>query len=161
MRRRGWMLAIAPLILVSCGGDGPVEPSRANTAPAASADPNRVVLPAGSPQRKLVRVEAAGTAKIPVDLIVAPGKIEINPNRTSRVVLPLPGRIAAVNVLLGDSVTQGQPLVTVDSPDAYSALAAYRGARSEIRQLEAAVKKAETDVERLTALHEHRAVAQK
>jgi membrane fusion protein, heavy metal efflux system len=161
MRKRQWLLVLLPLALLSCAGENRPAPGRAEPTPAVAKDPNRIALAADSPQRRLIRVEAATTAEIPLDLIVAPGKIEINPNRTSRVVLPLPGRIAAVNVLLGDAVEQGESLLTVDSTEAYSALAGYREARSEIRQLEAAVKKVSSDVDRLTALHEHRAVALK
>ena len=38
---------------------------------------------------------ACVTADLPTDEVVAPGKIEANPNRVSKVVLPVAGRVTA------------------------------------------------------------------
>jgi len=122
---------------------------------------DKIILPPGSPKLDHIRVAKVETAQIPEALIVAPGKIEINPNRMARVFAPLPGRVTSVKVRLGDAVQQGQPLLTIESPEAYVAMAAYRQAQSSLRESKAALAKAQADLDRLQALYEHKAAAQK
>jgi len=76
-------------------------------------------------------------------------------------VLPVPGRIVKVMVKLGDSVTQGQAVVEIESPMVGEAESAYIQAEASVRQAELAITKADADLARLTDLFEHQAVAQK
>jgi len=69
--------------------------------------------------------------------------------------------VRKVLVKLGDSVTEGQPVVIIESTDAHAALAAYRQASARLRQAESALAKCERDLLRLRDLYEHRAVALK
>ena len=48
--------------------------------------------------------------------VVAPGKIEANPNGSRKSSLPLPGRIVNVFVHLGDSVKQGRAAAHTGKP---------------------------------------------
>jgi cobalt-zinc-cadmium efflux system membrane fusion protein len=114
-----------------------------------------------SPQLTRIRVSAAGTAAIPVDELVAPGKVELNPGRVSRVVLPVPGRIREVLVALGDSVVQGQPVVRLESQEVSAVQSALRQAQANERQGKATVAKAEADLARAKDLLAGRAIAQK
>ena len=104
---------------------------------AAAAPAGTVVIPAGSPKLREIRVGQVVTRAIPTDEIVSPGKIEVNPNRVSRIVLPVTGRITSVLVRLGDAVRQGQPLLTIESPDADSAESAYLQAQAAVTQARA------------------------
>jgi cobalt-zinc-cadmium efflux system membrane fusion protein len=98
---------------------------------------------------------------LPTDEIVAPGKIEANPNRVSKVVLPVTGRIADVFVMTGDAVAKGQPLLTIVSPDADSAMSAFLGAQAGVTQAQSALSKAQADFDRASDLFEHNAIARK
>jgi cobalt-zinc-cadmium efflux system membrane fusion protein len=106
-------------------------------------------------------VAPVGTRTLPSDEVTAPAKIEANPNRVGHAVLPAPGRIVRVMVKLGDFVTQGQPVVSVESSAVSEAEAAYIQADASVRQAELALTKAEADSFRLNDLLEHQAVAQK
>jgi cobalt-zinc-cadmium efflux system membrane fusion protein len=122
---------------------------------------NCIVLPAGSPKLRRIRVEPARMTMFPVDEVVAPGKVEVNPNRVSRVVMPVPGRVREVLVKLGDAVADGQPLLLVDSPEAGASLSAYRQAQAQLRQANSALSKAEKDLSRQRELYDHGAAAVK
>ncbi len=115
-----------------------------------------------------IRVEPVTVERVPRDEVVAPGKVELDPNRIARIMLPLPGRITEVRVRVGDAVRAGQSLVTLESPDVAEAIGALRQAeanlvqaRAGLAQAEAALAKAEQDAERAKDLYEHRAIAQK
>jgi cobalt-zinc-cadmium efflux system membrane fusion protein len=120
-----------------------------------------IVVPAESPQSKQLRVGPVEVANIPADEVVAPGRVISNPNRISRVLPPVGGRVLTVMVKFGDHVEQGQPLLTMDSVDADAAVSAYLQAESTERQTKAALQKAETDFQRSSDLYEHKAVAEK
>jgi cobalt-zinc-cadmium efflux system membrane fusion protein len=120
-----------------------------------------VVLPAGSPMLKQIRRERIALKDLPTDEIVAPGKIETNPNRVSKVVLPVAGRVTAVLVKTGDAVSKDQPLLTIQSPDADAAMSAYLSAKATETQSEVALAKAKADLDRTRDLFDHDAVAKK
>jgi cobalt-zinc-cadmium efflux system membrane fusion protein len=124
-------------------------------------DAARIVLPPDSPQLLLLKTEVVQLSEMPVDEVVAPGRVEFDPNRVSRILLPVTGRIERVMVRLGDSVTAGQTLLTVDSPDAEGAVAEWRQATANATQAGASLAKATADEERLSDLLEHRAIARK
>jgi cobalt-zinc-cadmium efflux system membrane fusion protein len=120
-----------------------------------------VKLPPDSPQLQRIRTAVVETAQVPKDEIVAPGKVEMNPNRVSKIGMPVAGRVRQVQVALGDSVTKGQPLLTVDSPDVGAAMSAYRQAEANIAQGKASLAKAEADLVRARDLLANRAIAGK
>lgn len=106
-------------------------------------------------------VEEVRTVPMPGDEVIAPARIEANPNRIGHAVLPVPGRIARLMVKLGDAVQKGDPLVTIESPAITEAETAYAKTGAALRQAELASTKAEADRARLADLFEHQAVAQK
>src|SRR5262249_9045992 len=127
-----------------------------------------IVLPPDSPKLAQLRVEPVQTAKVPVDEITAPCKVDANPNRISRVALPVAGRIVRVNVKLGDSVASGQSLLEIESPDADAAIAGYtqsvhalNQANANLAQFKSALVKAQVDYDRSADLFEHQAIAEK
>jgi len=152
------MLASAGL-LAACSGRRPnapaAAPQRDEAADAA------VVIPADSPKLTQIRIAAVRSEEVPDDEIVAPGRIEANPNRLSRVLLPVPGRISNVLVRLGDRVSAGQSLLAVESPEADAAMSAYLQAEAALGQSKAALLKAQADLERAKDLYAHDAVAKK
>jgi cobalt-zinc-cadmium efflux system membrane fusion protein len=133
----------------------------ADSSSAAPAEPGTVVIPEGSPMLKQIKRATVEVAELPTDEVIAPGKIEANPNRISKIVLPVPGRIMTVLVKTGDAVKKDQPLLTIQSPDADAAMSTFLSAQAAVTQAQAALAKAQADLDRSTDLFEHNAVAKK
>ena len=120
-----------------------------------------LTVPPDSPMLKQIRREQVTDAELATDEVIAPGKIEANPNRVSKIVAPVAGRIARVLVAVGDSVSQGQPLFTIESPDADAAMSTHLQAEAAVIQARATLQKAQADAERARDLFDHNAVANK
>lgn len=97
----------------------------------------------------------------PLNVVTAPGKIEANSNRISRVTLPLPGRITQVLVKFGDSVQQAQSIAILESPEADAAVSGALQAEASVNQARSSFAKADADLERLRDLYENKAIARK
>lgn len=118
-------------------------------------------FPAGSPLLERIHVREVSMQRVALEEVVAPGKVEANPNRISRLTLPVAGRVLRVMVGIGDTVTQGQPLFAVESPEVGAAISAFRQAQARLGQAKASLLKAESDQSRIQDLYAGRAVAQK
>jgi len=133
----------------------------AQTPGAAPQNAALIVIPPDSPQVQQLRVQPVDMVQVPTDEVTAPAKVVLNPNRIARVAIPVPGRVTRLLVALGDAVTQGQPLLSIDSPDAHAAIAAALQAEATERQAKAALVKARADLDRLRELLALQAVAKK
>jgi len=120
-----------------------------------------VVVPPDSPRIKQLRVAEVHARSIVTEEVAAPARIIVNPNRIARVLPFVQGRVLAVLAKLGDTVEQGQPLVTLDSPDADAAISTYLQAEAAERQTAVAVSRTESDLRRARALHEERIMSEK
>jgi membrane fusion protein, heavy metal efflux system len=134
---------------------------QASDPPQPSGVAGSIVLPPDSPILKQLRREPVAAVELATDEVTAPGKIEANPNRISKVAAPVGGRIASVLVRVGDAVRRNQPLFTIESPDADAAMAANLQTAAAVTQARAALEKAQTDVDRTRDLFEHDAIAKK
>jgi cobalt-zinc-cadmium efflux system membrane fusion protein len=156
-------LIFAALLLAACSKKS--EDSAKAAAPTATPDTRAadgsVTIPPDSPKLAEIHVAPVASSAVPFDEVVSPGKIETNPNLVSRVALPLAGRVSAVLVKLGDSVKRGDPLLTLESPDADAAASASLQAQAALTQARANQNKAQSDYDRAKDLFEHNAVAQK
>ncbi|MDP2269138.1 MAG: efflux RND transporter periplasmic adaptor subunit [Archangium sp.] len=83
-------------------------------APAISADARGVTLSPDAPQWKYVELSVAAASPALAPLPV-PGHVELDPQRTAAVGVPLPGRVESVLVRLGARVKQGDRLFSVRS----------------------------------------------
>src|SRR5262245_33114064 len=110
-------IAVCLLFAIAGCGRSPQAATDELAAPAAPTDSGEVRFQPESPQLKRLRVEEVRSEQVPLEEVVAPGKIEANPTHVSRVALPLPGRVKQVMVTIGDAVSQGQPVIALDSPD--------------------------------------------
>jgi membrane fusion protein, heavy metal efflux system len=72
-----------------------------------------------------VVVAAAGRERL-AGVIGATGKVEANADRIAHVSPRIPGKIVSVGASLGDSVSAGQPLATIDSVELGEAISRYR-----------------------------------
>jgi membrane fusion protein, heavy metal efflux system len=152
------ILCCTTLTIAACGSHAATP---ADQPVAIQAGDNTVVIPADSPMLKQIRRERVALRELPTDEVVTPGKLEANPNRVSKVVLPVAGRVTAVLVKVGDAVKKDQPLLMIQSPDADAAMSAYLSARAAEGQAEVALGKAQADADRASDLFEHNAVARK
>jgi len=155
------LLLVSSALNTACGRDGDPAPAAGHISVAPASTAGVIVIPPDSPQLRQLRVAPVGAANLPSDEVTAPGRVIIDPQRVSRVLLPVSGRVTAVLAGLGAAVEEGQPVVAVDSPDADAAVAAYLQAQAAERQATATLAKTEEDLRRATELHEHGAVATK
>lgn len=146
------------VLLIGCKS---AEPSAAAPPAKPPANGNLKTIPVDSPQLSRIRSEPTEQKSVPVGEVAAPGKVEANPNRMSHVVLPLAGRVSTVLVKIGDFVRQGQPLLSVESADADSAVSAFQQATASVTQAKSVAAKAQLDVDRQKDLFDHGAVPQK
>jgi len=155
--------------LACAGCEGKAEQNAEGPAPSTPPDPPGVVIiPPDSPKLAQIRVEPIKLEAMPAGEVTAPGKVEVNLNRVSRVPLPVAGRVTQALVKLGDSVAAGQPLLTLESPEANAAATTYRQSESAVTQANAtlsqanaALVKAQADYDRSADLFEHNSVAKK
>jgi membrane fusion protein, heavy metal efflux system len=170
-RVAAWLVGLPAMALIygsglaGCerAGDGPAAAHTPMSfpAPPSATTSAEVTVPPDSPQAAQLKIEPVRIRDVAVDEVTAPGRIGIDPNRTSRLLIPVAGRVVSVLAKVGDSVEQGQRVLDVDSPDADAAIAAAVQAEATERQAQAALAKADGDLARTTELYEHRAVAQK
>ncbi len=155
------MRAVVFSLALLCAGCSRPGGTSGNASTRGSDGSGRVTFAPDSPQLRELRIESVKLKEFPVAEVVAPGKLELNPHRISRVLLPASGRVRRVLVGLGDTVIEGQPLVVLESREVAEALAAWRQLQAQLRQASAALWKAEKDLERLRDLYQHRAAALK
>ena len=125
------------------------------------ANPDIITIPKESTMLQQIKVEPVQTASVPRDEVVAPGKIEVNPNRVSHVIAPVAGQVSDVLIKIGDFVRKGEPLMAIQSPDAEAALSAHLQAEAAVTLAKSAELKAEMDYNRNKDLFQHEAIAQK
>ena len=68
---------------------------------AAASRTNVVAVPPDSPQFKRLRIEPVRLRDMVTDEVIAPGRISVNPNRVSRVLPPVQGRVLEVHGTAG------------------------------------------------------------
>jgi cobalt-zinc-cadmium efflux system membrane fusion protein len=159
MTRAPYLTCVGLLLTLAAAGCHRAQPAQDD--PPATISGSSITVPSDSPILKQLRCERAAIAELPTAEVVAPGKIEANPNRVSKVAAPVAGRVASVDVKVGDAVAVGQPLFTLDSPDGDSAVSAEQQAQAALTQAQAVLDKARADAERITDLFEHDAAAKK
>jgi cobalt-zinc-cadmium efflux system membrane fusion protein len=164
-----WSLGVVSLLsvsFVSCsqrhGAEASSQPERAAASSSAAGNPGiHIQIEPGSPMLAQIRTSVVRTEQVPTEVVDAPGQIEADPNRMSRVVLPLAGRVAAVLVRVGDTVQRGQPVLLLESPDVDSATSSYMQAEASVNSAKSVVIKAQADYDRAKDLFQNSAVAQK
>jgi len=114
---------------------------------------NLIIIPDGSPLRQQLKFETVEAESVKLQL-AAPAVAEANPDRQARIYPPLAGRIARLDVRLGDAVSQGQLLATLQSPD-------YMAAQSDFTKAKSTLLLAKRNFDRQRDLLEHKIVAQK
>jgi len=151
-----------PLWISACRNATDSAPPRSALAsPRGEVQRNIIRIPPNSPKLDQIRTVPVRFQEVPIDEVTVPGKVEVNPNRVSRLLMAVPGRIKRVLAALGDSVVEGQTLVLIESQDAGLAFTAHSQAQAQLRQARSALNKAERDLARERDLYQHNAVAMK
>ena len=91
--------------------------------------------------------------------VEAAGQLVPDDDRTARLGAPARGRVMTIHVNVGDHVSAGQALVTIQSQDAAAAVADDSKAEAELNSRQAAASFARTNYERAVRLLELKAVA--
>ncbi|MBY0267086.1 MAG: efflux RND transporter periplasmic adaptor subunit [Burkholderiales bacterium] len=142
-------LLIATAALVAAGCSEP-------TAVAPAADPvvdkNTITFPAGSSQLESLRAQSIEMQ--PVPSIRLNGRLTWNEDSTVRVFTPFAGRVERILVQPGQTVTQGQPLAVIASPD-------FGQAQADARRAESDHALAEKNLARMRELEQHGVAAKK
>ena len=86
--------------------------------------------------------------------ISATGKVEVNADRIAHVSPRIPGKVVTVKASLGDSVSAGQALVTLDSVELGEAVSRYRQSKTKLAL-------AQSNMERIKNLVEKKIAARK
>jgi cobalt-zinc-cadmium efflux system membrane fusion protein len=118
-------------------------------------------MPSDSPKLQQIRVEDVQMRNIAVDEVVAPGKIDVNPNRVSRVAIPVTGKIVSVLVRIGDPVRKGQPVLRLESAEVDAAMSTALQSDASLTQARVALIKAQLDEERVKNLFDGQAGTKK
>jgi len=83
--------------------------------------------------RQFIEVEEVSAAKSD-STVGAPARVDFRDGAVSQVGAPLEGRVVTVHVLVGQRVSAGDPLVTMDCPDAATMRAAAAVAQASLRE---------------------------
>jgi cobalt-zinc-cadmium efflux system membrane fusion protein len=119
------------------------------SAPAAAAKPPRDI-PAAAPEDGAVRIREASRTFIVTETvsgarssesITAPARVDFRDGAVSQLGTPLDGRIVKVNVQIGQRVSEGDPLLTLDCPDAAQMRAAVESGAASLREARSALNR--------------------
>ncbi|HWU87195.1 MAG TPA: efflux RND transporter periplasmic adaptor subunit [Kofleriaceae bacterium] len=136
-RRRGRWLALCWSCALGCTGGGGSSAASAEEAAVEQIvhDGAKVSVPERSPLRGRLKIEPARTKAV-TEVLQVPAQVETDPTTTAKITPPVAGRVVALFVHVGDTVTQGQPLLTLDAPDLVTAQSDYLRAQSTVAQAE-------------------------
>ena len=154
-------LFIAAMWVSGCGRAPEPAAKPSDKAGPAASEAGQIEIPADSPKLKQIQIAEVKLAAIPTDEFTAPGKVEVNPNHVSKVLLPVAGRVAEVMVRFGDAVKKNDPVLAVESPEADAAASAAMQAEGAVTDAQAALNKARQDFERISELYRGDAIAKK
>jgi len=137
--------------------------SNSDASPEFERQGNLVVIPEKSSLRSRLVFDSARADGLQRTL-TAPGVIEADPQKFAKVFPPLSGRLLRLHVQLGDSVTNGQLLASLNSPDFFAAQNDFVKAKSAVQLTSRALKRqqellenkiaAQKDVEQATSDYE-------
>src|SRR5947209_17830928 len=142
------MLALVPLVLTACHS-----PNAGNqAAPAAQVQGDRVTFPKDRPQVASLVVEPVELCK--GSALHLNGRLIWDDDVTVRVVTPFGGRVTKILAEVGQTVSKGEPLVTIASAD-------YGQAQADARKAASDFILSERSLNRVRELFDHGAAAQK
>lgn len=100
-----------------------------------------IFVPEGSPYRTRIAVAPVQQKSISRSKLVT-GAVEADPTRTVKILAPVAGRVASLDISLGDTVKKGQRLASIDSGDLAQAVADAEKARATVKLTKSAFERA-------------------
>lgn len=122
------------LALLTACSKAPAPPSPAAPAPATTArhaDADHLRFAPGSPQLTMIHSSVATAFPLPVAQPLE-ARLAYDEDVTSRLSLPVSGRVTELRARPGDRVRRGQALLVIDSPDVGSAMADLARAEADL-----------------------------
>ena len=120
--------------------------------PQARTEGERILFPAGSAQLSSIKSQVINMQPVPSAHLN--GRITWNEDRTVRIYTPFAGRVERLLVQAGQTVTKGQALAVIASPD-------FGQAQSDARRAESDYALAEKNIARLRELEQNGVAARK
>lgn len=133
-KERIWQAGILGLVIVAglyffLGDD--------TDPPSFDVDENAIHYRSGAPQLAFIRSDVVVETLLPLGSPL-PARIAMDESRTAPVQPALNGRIIQQHAQLGDKVSAGDPLVTIDSPDYGTALTDWQKATADAKRKKSA-----------------------
>lgn len=141
--------AVAMMVIYGCGK----KEEEVAAPPDIERKGDTLVIPQKSPLRTKLVFGTATNEQFEIRLPV-PAVVEPDPSRFAKVYPPLAGRVAKLHITLGENVTNGQLLVTMESPD-------FMAAQNDLIKAKSALAVAERALKRQKDLLEHKIAAEK
>ena len=129
-----WFPLAAPFVVVCLITTGCTQPN-AEQQPEPPSPPAREegVVRIQDASRQFIEVEEISGAKSG-STVTAPARVDFRDGAVSQVGAPLEGRIVTVHVLVGQRVSVGDPLLTLDCPEAAAMRASAAVAQASVRE---------------------------
>jgi cobalt-zinc-cadmium efflux system membrane fusion protein len=127
---------LAAALLSACSQSSAQAPERQLPPPAV--DDGTVRIPKGS--TPFITVETVSGERS-ASTVAAPAHVEFKEGAVSQLGAPLDGRVVAVHVTIGQHVRAGDPLITLDCPDAAEIRAQVESVRASQREARAALER--------------------
>ena len=152
-RKEARLRAVAAALLLATAGCQRADIKATTPAAEFQREGSLVVIPEQSPLRSRLSFDSARADTVQSQLS-APAVVEADPQRFANIFPPLSGRLLKLHVQLGDTVTNGQLLASLNSPDFFAAQGDYVKAKSAVNLTSRGLKRQEE-------LSEHKIAAQK
>jgi cobalt-zinc-cadmium efflux system membrane fusion protein len=123
-----------------CSGPTSDAPAMALAEQRSAPPPEDGVIRIAEGSRPFIDVQTVEEAGDGGELTV-PAKVEFRDGALAQISAPFAGRVVRVHVRTGDAVKIGDPLVTIDCPDAASGRAAVQTARAGLREAQVALER--------------------
>ena len=127
--RHGGGAVVLCLLTASCTQP----PAEKSHEPASRGASEQGVVRIQDASRQFIEVEEVSGARTD-STVTAPSRVDFRDGAVSQVGAPLEGRVVTVHVLIGQRVNVGDPLVTLDCPDAATMRASAAVAHASLRE---------------------------
>ena len=128
-----WMVAVCSFVAAACSRPTSAQSPAKAEQPASSSVHEQGVVTIQPASRPFIEVEEVSATKTD-SMVSAPARVDFRDGAVSQVGVPLDGRVQLVHVLVGQKVRSGDPLVTLDCPDAAAMRASIEVAQASLRE---------------------------
>ena len=127
-----WTFAVVSFVAAGCSRPTAAESAAKPQSPASTIHQEGVVTIRDA-SRPFIEVEEVNAMKSD-STVSAPARVDFRDGAVSQVGAPLEGRVQVVHVYVGQKVQAGDPLVTLDCPDAAAMRASIEVAQASVRE---------------------------